>query len=318
MDLKNTLLDILTFRRPHNSNGEKAFIKKYMSRFEPIELQGEIVAYRYDNLKDSKNKILWSSHIDTVHDPKNKRIKQDVYLDSKANIIFIDEKKADCLGADDGAGVALMLSMIEHDVHGYYLFHRGEELGRIGSSKIAQFMTEHIATFTHAIAFDRRGTGSIITHQSMSRTCSDRLGDQLADLLGGSFKRDNTGSYTDTYSYYDLIPECTNISIGYDSEHSPRECLDLDHVISLSSAICSIDWAGIDLITDRDPSALDDYYRGDWWSSYSFGGYDLSIYDLESMNMTDRYHYLKSLDKLDLVNLIEDLLFEYDRGKYIE
>jgi len=318
MNLKKTLLDILTYRRPHDSKGEQAFIKKYMDRFEAIEFEGEIAGFRFDNLKESKNKILWSCHIDTVHNPKNDDVIQQIFVDSKNNTVFIDEKNSDCLGADDGAGIALMLSMIENDVHGCYLFHRGEELGRIGSSLIAKNMENYLSTFTHAIAFDRRGTDSVITHQSSNRCCSDLFADQIALLLKGSFKKDSTGSFTDTYSYLSVIPECTNISIGYDLEHTPKESLNLDHVLSLDKTICSINWADLDLVNDRDPSQIDNYYDGEWWNKNHFYLNDPSFYDLESMNINDRYHYLKSLNKTDLVNLIEDLLYFYDGAKHLE
>ena len=316
MNIKNLLMDICTFRRGHNSKGEKAFIKKYMSDFVPFyDSKGEVIAYGYDNLKPCQNRILWSSHIDTVHNPKGK-VSQSVYCDSITNVLFIDEKTADCLGADCGSGVALMLSMIDDDVHGYYLFHRGEELGRIGSQAMAECHSDFIESFTHAVAFDRRSTDSIITHQSGQRCCSEKFSSQLAELLSMDFKSDDTGSYTDTYSYIHLIDECTNISIGYDSEHTSRESQNINHLIALYESIKAVEWENISLVIDRDKTQ--DEYKSYLWADYRtyYDGYDLSMYDLEGMSFNERFEYLKSLDKYELINLIEDML--YSSRAYIE
>ena len=43
------------------------------------------------------------------------------------------------------------------------------------------------------ISFDRRGTGSVITHQTATRTCSDGFASTLANelnKLGLSYKKD--------------------------------------------------------------------------------------------------------------------------------
>ena len=225
----NKLLDIMTYRREHDSKGEQAFIKKYLKGFNPIKNKaGEILAYSYEVKKKSKNNILWSCHIDTMHRSDPNTIKQDVYLD-QFDVAFVDDKD-DCLGADNGAGVFLMLEMIEARIAGTYVFHRGEEKGCWGSSQIARDHEDFLKTFTHAIAFDRKGTTSIITHQSGSRACSDKVGLQLASLFGMNYRLDDTGVYTDTAEYTHLIPECLNISIGYANEHTSKESLNVAHV----------------------------------------------------------------------------------------
>jgi hypothetical protein len=132
----------MTYRREHDSKGEKAFIKKYLKGFNPIKSKtGEILAYSYEVKKKSKNNILWSCHIDTMHKNQPDIIKQEVYLD-QFDIAFVDEK-SDCLGADNGAGVFLMLEMIEARIAGTYIFHRGEEKGCWGSSQIANDHEEY-------------------------------------------------------------------------------------------------------------------------------------------------------------------------------
>jgi hypothetical protein len=88
----------MTYRREHDSKGEKAFIKKYLKSFNPImNKTGEIIAYSFEVKKKSKNKILWSCHIDTMHRSDPNTIKQNVYVD-QFDVAFVDDKD-DCLDA---------------------------------------------------------------------------------------------------------------------------------------------------------------------------------------------------------------------------
>lgn len=248
-----TLVDIMTYRRQHNSAGEEAFIEKYLMPHRPVMLrnaQGEIMAFVLEN--PGRSTLMWSCHVDTVHWDKPEVIKQEVYVDHEGTA-FVNST-ANCLGADDGAGVWLMLEMYLAGVKGVYVFHRGEERGCIGSGWIAQHMPDWLTTFTHAIAFDRRGTTSIITHQRSGRACSDALGNKLIELFDMNHELDPTGIYTDTAEYMDIIPECVNVSIGYQSEHSNHETCDLVYVQELFEKIRAVDWASVHLPVDRDPN----------------------------------------------------------------
>jgi hypothetical protein len=196
-------------------------------------------------------------------------------------LAFVDAS-CDCLGADDGAGMWLMFNMIMRDVAGTYIFHRGEEVGCWGSGGMVDHHTDWLKQFTHAIAFDRRGTTSIITHQRSERACSDALGEQLISLFNMRYELDDTGVYTDTAEYMGIIPECVNVSIGYDNEHSSKETLDTHHCLALRDAICTLDWDKIDLVVERDPTKRE--YKasqfGSWGghSGYGYGGYDWGTY----------------------------------------
>jgi len=69
--MNNTLQDILTYRREHDSTGEKQFIRDYMTEFDPVcNIKGEVIAFKYENkIEGAKTNILWTSHIDTVTTP---------------------------------------------------------------------------------------------------------------------------------------------------------------------------------------------------------------------------------------------------------
>jgi hypothetical protein len=50
------------------------------------------------------------------------------------------------------------------------------------------------------------------------------------------------GSYTDSYSFFNHIPECTNISVGYFNAHQDNEYLDYRFLEQLLSALLQINF----------------------------------------------------------------------------
>ena len=312
------LLNILSHRREHNSTGELSFALKYLSQFEPIyNLGGDVIAYRFDNTHpDDRSRVLFSCHIDTMHRSNPERVFQEVYFDSMNNQVFIDASD-DCLGADDGAGVFLLLEMIDRGVHGAFIFHRGEEKGGIGSRAMVEHHSDWLASFTHAIAFDRRGTQSIITHQGTCRGASDKCAQFIIDTIGMNHQLDDTGTYTDTREYFGLIPECFNFSIGYESEHTSKETLDTDYLFKLRDRITSIDWGALELPIDRTPNYSD---YDDKYSRYDSGAY-YSIYDnpeLDEILYMDKSEIVKFINKSKpekIADILSDLInhaFELD------
>jgi hypothetical protein len=174
------------------------------------------------------------------------------------------------LGADDGAGLWIMLGMIAARRPGLYLFHRGEEEGCLGSRWIQHHTPELLKDIDGAIAFDRAGLGDVITHQSYGRTCSDAFAASLASALNqlnGDFRyaSDDTGVYTDTNEYAGLVPECTNLSVGYQRQHGPRETLDVAHCEKLLAAMLELDVSR--LVIERDPS-IEEENRWGWFERH--------------------------------------------------
>ena len=298
----NELLDILTYRREHGSKGEKAFISKYLKDFKPYKNPaGEILAYVHEIKSKHHNKILWSCHIDTMHRSNPNTIKQNVFLDPY-NVAFVDHK-SDCLGADNGAGVWIMLEMIRAGVAGSYVFHRGEEKGCIGSSQMASDHTSWIKKHTHAFAFDRKGTTSFITHQMGSRCCSDDMAMHVIKGLDLGYVLDDTGVYTDTAEYAHLIPECVNLSVGYASEHSSTETLDVDHVVRLKDALIKIQWDKVPIKRKAEPKI--DKYAG----FYN----EMPMYeDLMYMDHRSIKEWIKKTDPSMVAYAIQDLIDQID------
>lgn len=209
------------------------------------------------------SKTLFSSHTDTVHRTGGP---QNVMVDLEESKLITDSGQ--CLGSDDGTGIWLMLELIKAEVPGLYIFHRAEEVGGQGSAYIANHHPELLQKYDRAIAFDRKDDWSIITHQGGSRCCSDAFGYDLAAKLEMNHKLDTGGSFTDTANYDGIIPECTNLSVGYHNAHSGRENQEIPYLIEFRDALVNLDWEN--LVTERDPTIPDYSYGGSSGYSGSF------------------------------------------------
>lgn len=236
-----TLDRLLTYRRPHNSEGEKQYIVDFIMPLKPhiiTDKEEPMAFFVYVGNSD----IMFTSHTDTVHNRQDPAVFQKVKF-SKG--IWSKEDKQP-LGADDAAGNWLMFHMIAAKVPGIYAFFRGEERGGIGSTYCAKYQPQLFDDVKVAMAFDRRGTGSIITHQGRGRGCSDEFANSLAAILKMGHKCDDTGVYTDTAEFFDIVTNCTNISVGYENEHTAKETLNRGYIEALKNALIKADWSKLD------------------------------------------------------------------------
>jgi hypothetical protein len=243
------LIAMLTYRRPHGSKSEKEFIKRFITS---LGAEADAVGNRYLRVGNNP-RVLWSAHTDSVHLTGGRQ-----RIASKRAIMKLSkhEKTSNCLGADNAAGVWMLREMILAGVPGLYVFHRQEETGGKGSLHFAKENRHLLDGIQAAIAFDRRGTQSIITHQGWGMTASDGFATSLAYAIGMDHKPDDTGIFTDTANYSDIIAECSNVSVGFASEHSTNETLDLMYLMELRDAMVSIDLSN--LVIEREPG--DDGY----------------------------------------------------------
>jgi Peptidase family M28 len=266
------LTSMLSYKRPHGSEGERLFVADFLTPYNPevfIDDKGERLAYVLTSGDTVANPVLWSCHVDTVH---AKPGTQFVICDEDSG--FLCKEDGEPLGADDGAGVWLMLEMYDAGIPGTYIFHRGEERGGIGSKGMAKHHEQWLRQFKWAIAFDRRSTEDIITHQAAGRTASDEFAQALADALNGAdvlqYAPCDRGIFTDTANYASIIPECSNVSVGYDSEHTKDETLDYWHLELLRARVFAAFADGVSLPATRDPaSRWQDDYDKSWVGEYS-------------------------------------------------
>lgn len=218
----------------------------------------------------SDNDTIFTCHLDTAC--RNYSVVNHI-LDGK----YIRTDKKTILGADDKAGMTILLYMIEKNVPGLYYFFIGEEVGCIGSTAASR-RTDFFSKYKRIISFDRRGVNSIITHQSSKRTCSDEFAESLSKQFAKynlNLEKDDTGVYTDSAEFATIIPECTNISVGYYKEHTHEEHQDIDFLEKLAKACVLIDWNST--FVKRDPSKVEwkehsNYYYYGGTTSYSKKG----------------------------------------------
>jgi Fe-S-cluster containining protein len=225
--------------------------------------------------KIGESRTIFASHLDTVS-----KDYVDVVHVLDGDIIRTDGKTT--LGADDKAGTSVMLWMIKNQVPGLYYFFIGEEVGCVGSGFASKY--EDFKEYDRILSFDRRGTGSIITHQSCGRSCSDSFADALCgefNFLGLDYEKDSGGVYTDSAEFADDIQECTNVSVGYYKEHTTNEHQDIKHLTALAEACVQVDWEG--LPTKRNPLVYEA-------KPYGYSGYDYSNSYTKTYGTTDDWY----------------------------
>jgi len=252
--LMKTLTFMLSTKRPHEGSGEYNALgwlllhkPSYVSWY--FDATGNL---HMSNVKDKTHRTLFVAHVDTVH-----------HADGINKIKMTDTvwyAQGSQLGADDGAGVAMLMHLMHAGVPGHYVFTRGEECGGVGAKALADD-DRFLRRFDRAIAFDRRGTTSVITHQGFGRCCSDVFAEALSAQLMTHcdelmYMPDDTGVYTDTAEFTGIIPECTNISVGYQREHSHEEAQSILHLQALAEACMQVQWD--ELPTVRDPNEFDE------------------------------------------------------------
>jgi hypothetical protein len=282
-------------------------------------------------IKIGESDVMFTSHLDTA----TSALSQVTHV-FEENIIKTDGKSI--LGADDKAGVTVMLYMIKNNIPGLYYFFLGEEVGCIGSKKVAEVQKkEKIEGINKVISFDRRGTSSIITYQTSRRCCSDAFGEALSKQLNDAeatftYKNDDTGVLTDSVQFISIYPECTNISVGYYSEHTFSERQDIDHLEKLAEACLKVDWTSLPVERDFTKTEYKTYgsygrYSGYGcdWDDYDYG----RSYNKSSWNTTptpaktenvwfhdNKYNYLSKVEIESLTKKVVSVDLCKDRIDY--
>ena len=298
------LVTILAWPRKHNSASEAAFqvwLKDTLTAHGTVtpHSEGALSITMPTNLPDQYSTTLFSCHTDTIDplvplasDPLAKKM---LTYDPNFGLIGLDKASVgDSLGADDGIGVWIMLSMIAAKVPGTYLFNRGEECGGVSAKALAYKESKWLAMFEACIAFDRPRTNEVITHQGGKECASDKFAAALCKQLndkGFQYAPSDRGVYTDNKEFRKEIAECVNLGVGYESQHGRQETQDYAHAYALKEACLVLDWDTLPI--DRDPAKPDpvpaykayadygSYGKGKW------GGYDKpgsSLWDDDDLN----------------------------------
>lgn len=261
-NINNILYSLLTTRRPTNNASYCLTYTQGLLRQQGIEFTTDA---HMNVTVDLGGTTCFTSHQDTVD---NKLGVNELVVDT-AGLLSVNG--GGVLGADCGSGMYVMIRMLLAGKPGLYVFFSTEEQGRIGSS--AYTMPAHI---TKCVSFDRKGTDNLITHQMGERGCSDAFADAFITAFDLPYKKDPTGSFTDSYSFFDSVPECINMSVGYYNQHTKNEAQDVPFLESLVDACITLDWEALPV--ERDPTVVE--WEDDDWDWYKGGhGFKSKKYD---------------------------------------
>lgn len=235
-DVRSTFISLVTETYPHGHEEE------VVPLINGIGLDKDEFGNYYKIVGNSTT--MFTSHLDTAD---RKKSKVNLLSELKNGDEIIKTDGLTILGADDKAGVSVMLYMISHNVPGLYYFFIGEERGGIGSYKLSNIYdtVSYLDNINRCISFDRRSTISVITSQLGKKCCSDIFAQKLCDEYSKSdlnLSLDGTGVYTDSASFIDNISECTNISVGYMHEHTINEYQNITYLEKLAKASISVNW----------------------------------------------------------------------------
>lgn len=276
MEFKDLKL-ILSWIRPANSTQEENFVLWLVERirnlgYEPVQDGFGNVWVEHQN-----SSTLFTAHTDTCHSVRLVEQFQNLLFDEELGIASLENPEHGyVLGADDGTGIWVMLQMLQAQVPASFVFYREEEVGGRGSHWSATNEPDRYARYNRAVSFDRKENHSIITHQGGGRCCSEEFSDALGLQLephGVEFRSDTGGTFADSANLTDLVGECTNLSVGYNYEHSCSEYQDLSFLQTLVPALIKVDWES--LPTQRKPGEVESLYAkfstsgSDPWSWYT-------------------------------------------------
>lgn len=244
----------------------KTYPYKTEDQLEPLLPKGmQRDAHGNRILRIGKSSSMFTAHMDTVGWGGQSDVKHVFDGD------FVGTDGRTILGADDKAGVVIMMHMIEQKVPGLYYMFVGEESGCQGSRPVAATFNGKEEGILRVVSFDRRGYGSVITHQCGSRCCSEEFADALGEMFNkvGDFavpwRKDPGGIFTDSQKFVTKVQECTNLSVGYFNEHSSTERQNLSYLESVAAAAAKIDWEKLPAVRE----AKEETYN---YHSYGGGG----------------------------------------------
>lgn len=262
MNILTTFLRLTEFTIPYG-------MEKYFVKYLPKGIQMDDWGNYF--IKIGESRTMFTCHLDTVCTKKEK-------VNHSIGSQYIKTDGTTILGADDKAGMTVLLYMIEKKVPGLYYFFIGEEVGGIGSGDASY--KGNWNEYDRCISFDRKGYDSIIIEQFYGECCSFEFAKELANSFNlvnstFNFKVDDTGSFTDSASFMDYIPECTNISVGYFKQHTKDEYQDIRFLNQLCEAVVKIDWENLPTVRNPEESSYGFSSKIKASESYLEGSFDL-------------------------------------------
>ena len=244
---KQTLIELL--RIPGKTGNEEAVREYVLGELEKINSLGNYLDFRVDNAgnilgstislrtrrripgrssEDSGKKMLLAAHLDVKYE-----FSSSDQLIERNNIV---SREKGILGADDRAGVAIILNLLK-EVGNYrevpplkFIFTVGEEEGQYGAESIDPDFFEDVS---FGISLDRKNCKDIVYKSNSKEYSNLEFAERVARVSSRIFSEENAfvpcqGGISDlrVWSEKDTRP-CVNLSVGYFDEHTDEERLDL-------------------------------------------------------------------------------------------
>jgi len=222
---KRRLISLLDINGP--SGREQQVCRHLQRRLRPKT--DELYTDHYGNLLAAIHcgdgpTVLLSAHMDTVcsFPPDRAIVCNENTLRASSGI----------LGADDRAGIAVILELIDVIRHSRFhgtlkiAFTVREEIGCLGSRHLDR---DFLRDVDAAIVVDRRGTRDIVTSNGGTPFCPDEYGQlfkQAGALAGMPDWKTTTGGLSDAKVFASFGIPSVNLSVGYQNEHTEDETLD--------------------------------------------------------------------------------------------
>lgn len=193
--------------------------------------------------------IMLVAHLDTVHS----QTPIDILFDKTQGLMWSPQG----IGGDDRCGVFSILSIVRKGFRPYVLFTMGEEVGGIGATEFTKRHPRLDTRLKYLIELDRRGKQDCVFYD-----CGNK--DFIEYIQSFGFK-ENYGTFSDISilsPQYDIAS--VNLSIGYYSEHSKMETINVRHMY------CTINKV-IKLLKDSKNSSYFDYQEevfNNWYDLY--------------------------------------------------
>jgi len=238
--------------------------------------------------------VVLAAHLDTVQGKKPREVRVEGHIAYGVG---------GALGADDKAGVALVLWLASlgeegpRDV-GYALF-LGEEVGCVGASEALE-----AGLFRGAkamISLDRKGTRDVVVAQLGQETASREAGLWLAKELGMGHTLVE-GVWTDSAVFAGVVPECLNLSVGYEGAHTDWDQQDLAYLDELAHRLLAVRWRDLPVV--RTPREVwrkrgGAGYYDPWWAEAPLE---------EAPEWSTEFRAFELVDRLKREGLLEEAL----------
>lgn len=167
------------------------------------------------------------AHCDTVF--YKQPSEEDIYYDVYRNVLWSPEG----LGADDRAGLFIILKLLQYKMRPTVILTLGEESGGLGAQELIKAFPHNEFDLKFLIQLDRRGSNDCVFY-----SCDNKEFTKKIESYGFCEKQ---GTFTDI-SYIAPawgIAAC-NLSVGYQDEHTRQERLYISDMIQTLKKVRTI------------------------------------------------------------------------------